>query len=109
MSMSICMCVSSSPRTTRSPILDGADLPYPTLISHAGLITPSLDEMVFVAKEMNKAGLSIPLLIGGATTSKMHTAVKARGVYIVNVAGQQRSTGPDDHTQLTIDRYTPQQ
>ena len=41
-----------------------------------GLITPSLDEMVFVAKEMSKAGLSVPLLIGGATTSKMHTAVK---------------------------------
>lgn len=42
----------------------------------AGLITPSLDEMVFVAREMAKAGLNIPLLIGGATTSKMHTAVK---------------------------------
>lgn len=42
----------------------------------SGLITPSLDEMVTVAKEMEKRGLKIPLLIGGATTSKMHTAVK---------------------------------
>ena len=42
----------------------------------SGLITPSLDEMVTVAKEMEKKGFNIPLLIGGATTSKMHTAVK---------------------------------
>lgn len=42
----------------------------------SGLITPSLDEMVYVAKEMEKGGFSIPLLIGGATTSKKHTAVK---------------------------------
>merc|ERR1712070_1228977 len=42
----------------------------------SGLITPSLDEMVFVAKELKRAGLNVPLLIGGATTSKMHTAVK---------------------------------
>ncbi|TQV71479.1 methionine synthase [Aliikangiella marina] len=46
------------------------------LIGLSGLITPSLDEMVFVAKEMQRQGLSIPLLIGGATTSKIHTAVK---------------------------------
>ncbi len=45
-------------------------------IGLSGLITPSLDEMVTVAKEMEKAGLSIPLLIGGATTSRIHTAVK---------------------------------
>jgi 5-methyltetrahydrofolate--homocysteine methyltransferase len=42
----------------------------------SGLITPSLDEMVFVAKEMEKQNFTVPLLIGGATTSKMHTAVK---------------------------------
>jgi 5-methyltetrahydrofolate--homocysteine methyltransferase len=42
----------------------------------SGLITPSLDEMVFVAKEMQRKGFNIPLLIGGATTSKAHTAVK---------------------------------
>ncbi|MBK7959129.1 MAG: hypothetical protein IPK03_14180 [Bacteroidetes bacterium] len=42
----------------------------------SGLITPSLDEMVDVAKEMQKRGMNIPLLIGGATTSEIHTAVK---------------------------------
>ncbi len=46
------------------------------IVGLSGLITPSLDEMVFLAKEMERAGLSIPLLIGGATTSKVHTAVK---------------------------------
>ena len=46
------------------------------ILGLSGLITPSLDEMVTVAKEMEKAGMKIPLLIGGATTSKMHTAVK---------------------------------
>jgi len=46
------------------------------VIGLSGLITPSLDEMVDVAKEMSKAGFKQPLLIGGATTSKMHTAVK---------------------------------
>jgi 5-methyltetrahydrofolate--homocysteine methyltransferase len=46
------------------------------IVGLSGLITPSLDEMVFVAKEMAKAGMKQPLLIGGATTSKMHTAVK---------------------------------
>jgi 5-methyltetrahydrofolate--homocysteine methyltransferase len=46
------------------------------LIGLSGLITPSLDEMIFVAKEMNRLGLKVPLLIGGATTSKKHTAVK---------------------------------
>ncbi|KAI8916519.1 5-methyltetrahydrofolate-homocysteine methyltransferase [Powellomyces hirtus] len=46
------------------------------IIGLSGLITPSLDEMVYVAKEMERKGIKIPLLIGGATTSKMHTAVK---------------------------------
>jgi len=46
------------------------------IVGLSGLITPSLDEMVFNAKEFTKAGINIPLLIGGATTSKMHTAVK---------------------------------
>lgn len=46
------------------------------VIGLSGLITPSLDEMVTVAKELAKAGYNQPLLIGGATTSKMHTAVK---------------------------------
>ena len=46
------------------------------IIGLSGLITPSLDEMVHVAKEMKRTGMHIPLLIGGATTSKVHTAVK---------------------------------
>ncbi len=46
------------------------------IIGLSGLITPSLDEMVYVAKEMERLNISIPLLIGGATTSKAHTAVK---------------------------------
>lgn len=51
------------------------------VIGLSGLITPSLDEMVHVAKEMERANLSIPLLIGGATTSKVHTAVKIEEHY----------------------------
>lgn len=51
------------------------------IIGLSGLITPSLDEMVTVAKEMEKAGFDIPLLIGGATTSKVHTAVKIEEHY----------------------------
>lgn len=46
------------------------------LIGLSGLITPSLDEMVHVARELDKSGMEIPLFIGGATTSKIHTAVK---------------------------------
>lgn len=51
------------------------------IVGLSGLITPSLDEMVTVAKEMERAKLSIPLLIGGATTSKVHTAVKIEENY----------------------------
>jgi len=51
------------------------------VIGLSGLITPSLDEMVYVAKEMERAQLAIPLLIGGATTSKVHTAVKIEQHY----------------------------
>merc|ERR1712100_569241 len=46
------------------------------VIGLSGLITPSLDEMVYVAEEMQRLGMKIPLMIGGATTSKRHTAVK---------------------------------
>ena len=55
----------------QTAIDQGADL-----IGLSGLITPSLDEMVFVAREMERRGMTMPLLIGGATTSKPHTAVK---------------------------------
>ncbi|MDZ4689749.1 methionine synthase [Terricaulis sp.] len=50
-------------------------------IGLSGLITPSLDEMVFVASEMQRTGMTLPLLIGGATTSRTHTAVKIAPVY----------------------------
>lgn len=51
------------------------------IIGLSGLITPSLEEMVHVAMELQKAGLDIPLMIGGATTSKLHTALKIEPVY----------------------------
>jgi 5-methyltetrahydrofolate--homocysteine methyltransferase len=51
------------------------------IIGLSGLITPSLDEMVYVAKEMQRRGMELPLLIGGATTSKVHTAVKIATQY----------------------------
>src|SRR5262249_44999972 len=51
------------------------------MIGLSGLITPSLDEMVHVAKEMEREGFQVPLLIGGATTSAKHTAVKIAPVY----------------------------
>lgn len=64
------------------------------VIGLSGLITPSLDEMVHVAKEMNRQGFTIPLLIGGATTSKAHTAVKIQQHYphgVVYVPNASRS------------------
>ena len=57
-------------------ILDAARREKADLIGLSGLITPSLDEMVHVAKEMQREGFTVPLLIGGATTSRVHTAVK---------------------------------
>src|SRR5205807_6016931 len=51
------------------------------MIGLSGLITPSLDEMVHVAKEMEREGFKIPLLIGGATTSAKHTAIKIAPAY----------------------------
>ena len=62
-------------------ILDAAREHEADLIGLSGLITPSLDEMASFAAEMQRAGLSIPLLIGGATTSRAHTAVKIDGRY----------------------------
>jgi 5-methyltetrahydrofolate--homocysteine methyltransferase len=69
----------------------GADI-----IGLSGLITPSLDEMVHVAKEMEREGMKIPLLIGGATTSKKHTAVKIEPEYsapAVHVLDASRAVG----------------
>ena len=55
------------------------------ILGLSGLITPSLDEMVYVASEMKRRGVKVPLLIGGATTSKKHTAVKIEEKYPLNV------------------------
>jgi len=66
------------------------------IIGLSGLITPSLDEMVHVAREMQRLGLSIPLIIGGATTSKAHTAVKIAPAYkepVVHVLDASRAVG----------------
>jgi 5-methyltetrahydrofolate--homocysteine methyltransferase len=64
------------------------------IIGLSGLITPSLDEMVHIAKEMKRLNMNIPLLIGGATTSRMHTAVKIAPEYndgVVHVLDASRS------------------
>jgi len=69
----------------------GADM-----IGLSGLITPSLDEMVHVAKEMEREGFTVPLLIGGATTSRVHTAVKIAPGYsqsVVHVLDASRAVG----------------
>ena len=66
------------------------------LIGLSGLITPSLDEMVVVAKEMDRQGFTLPLLIGGATTSRQHTAVKVAPAYrasTVHVVDASRAVG----------------
>ena len=62
-------------------ILDAAVEHKVDIVGLSGLITPSLDEMVFVAREMERRGFTIPLLIGGATTSRTHTAVKIEPGY----------------------------
>ena len=75
-------------------ILDEAQAWGADIIGLSGLITPSLDEMVHVAKEMTRRGMTTPLLIGGATTSRIHTAVKISPVYahpIVHVLDASRS------------------
>jgi 5-methyltetrahydrofolate--homocysteine methyltransferase len=62
-------------------ILDTAEAEGCDAVGLSGLITPSLDEMVHVAQEMERRGMSLPLLIGGATTSKQHTAVRIAPAY----------------------------
>jgi 5-methyltetrahydrofolate--homocysteine methyltransferase len=63
-------------------ILDTAKTEKADIIGLSGLITPSLDEMCHVAAEMEREGFSVPLLIGGATTSRVHTAVKVAPNYV---------------------------
>ena len=77
-------------------ILDKAREYQVDIIGLSGLITPSLDEMVHLAKEMTRQGFTIPLMIGGATTSKAHTAVKIEPQYAhgtVYVADASRAVG----------------
>jgi len=66
------------------------------IIGLSGLITPSLDEMVYVAQEMERRNMNLPLLIGGATTSKLHTAIKVEPEYsgpVIHVLDASRSVG----------------
>ncbi len=75
-------------------ILDAAVAEKADLIGLSGLITPSLDEMASVAKEMERRGMQLPLLIGGATTSRQHTAVKIAPNYsqpVIHVLDASRS------------------
>lgn len=75
-------------------ILEAAQKEKADIIGLSGLITPSLDEMVHIAKEMKRRGMTQPLLIGGATTSRMHTAVKIAPEYdngVVHVLDASRS------------------
>jgi 5-methyltetrahydrofolate--homocysteine methyltransferase len=77
-------------------ILDKAREVNADVIGLSGLITPSLEEMSFVASEMERQGFTIPLLIGGATTSKAHTALKIEPVYtgpVVHVLDASRAVG----------------
>ncbi|MBM4208204.1 MAG: methionine synthase [Gammaproteobacteria bacterium] len=77
-------------------ILQTARLEKVDIIGLSGLITPSLDEMVHIAKEMQRQGFSIPLMIGGATTSRAHTAVKIEPNFTgttVYVADASRAVG----------------
>ncbi|CAM3724580.1 Methionine synthase [Vibrio aerogenes CECT 7868] len=83
------------------------------IIGLSGLITPSLDEMVHVAKEMERQGFTIPLMIGGATTSKAHTAVKIEQNYkhpVVYVSNASRAVGvcssllSDEHRPAFIEK-----
>jgi 5-methyltetrahydrofolate--homocysteine methyltransferase len=81
----------SSEKILEAAVAEGVDL-----IGLSGLITPSLDEMAHVAKEMKRAGMKLPLLVGGATTSAKHTAVKIAPNYdggVVHVLDASRSVG----------------
>ena len=77
-------------------ILEAANENDADMIGLSGLITPSLDEMVTVAAEMQRAGMTMPLLIGGATTSKVHTAIRISPAYtgpVVHVLDASRAVG----------------
>ncbi|QYJ07771.1 methionine synthase [Qipengyuania flava] len=79
-----------------SKILEAANENEADMIGLSGLITPSLDEMVTVAEEMKTAGMTMPLLIGGATTSKVHTALRIDPAYdgpVIHVLDASRAVG----------------
>jgi 5-methyltetrahydrofolate--homocysteine methyltransferase len=79
-----------------SKILEAANENDADMIGLSGLITPSLDEMVTVAEEMKRARMTMPLLIGGATTSKVHTALRIAPAYdgpVVHVLDASRAVG----------------
>ena len=78
------------------------------IIGLSGLITPSLDEMVHVAKEMQRLEFDIPLMIGGATTSKAHTAVKIEEnysndstIYVPDSSGRHCGKSPAEQERQT--------
>ena len=82
--------------TPWTKIIETAKQEDADMIGLSGLITPSLDEMVTVAEEMARAGLTIPLLIGGATTSKVHTAIRIDPAYdgpVIHVLDASRAVG----------------
>jgi 5-methyltetrahydrofolate--homocysteine methyltransferase len=90
-------------------ILERAKLEKADIIGLSGLITPSLDEMTHVAREMERLGFKVPLLIGGATTSKAHTAVKIAPHYsepVVHVLDASRAV-PVTSTLLSKDGKAP--
>ncbi|MGV3539209.1 MAG: vitamin B12 dependent-methionine synthase activation domain-containing protein, partial [Rufibacter sp.] len=99
--------------TPADRILEAAREHQVDIIGVSGLITPSLDEMVHVAKEMERQNFNIPLLIGGATTSRAHTAVKVAPAYsgpVVHVLDASRSVpvvgsllSPDQKEKYTQD------
>jgi 5-methyltetrahydrofolate--homocysteine methyltransferase len=89
-------------------ILAAAKESNANIIGLSGLITPSLEEMAYVAKEMERTGFKVPLLIGGATTSRTHTAVKIAPNYtepVVHVVDASRAVGVA--TQLLSDEMKP--
>jgi len=101
-----------------STILAAANENDADMIGLSGLITPSLDEMVTVAEEMKRSGMTMPLLIGGATTSKVHTALKIAPAYdgpVVHVLDASRAVGVattlvsetirDDYVAKVADEY----
>jgi 5-methyltetrahydrofolate--homocysteine methyltransferase len=89
------------------------------MIGLSGLITPSLEEMIHVAREMDREGFTLPLLIGGATTSKIHTAVKIAPAYrgpVIHVLDASRAVGvvsnllnPATRDQFVADYRTEQE